>query len=79
MKKILLLLTTALAVFCITFSSCSSVEDAEYDEEEKSATEAFTDKVAHEAVDAIRSPINKARTVQQKAEDRVEGIDNIEE
>jgi hypothetical protein len=67
MKKILL---SALC-FCaaLSLAACSAP-----DNEEKGSIEQFTDEVAQDAIDAIHTPLNKARGVQDIARERNEQI-----
>jgi hypothetical protein len=65
MKKLLL---AALCFYAaLTLSACSSPDDGE-----KGSIEQFTDEVARDATDAIHSPLNKARGVQDIARQRNE-------
>ncbi len=65
MKKILL---SALC-FCaaLSLTACTAPEDGD-----KGSIEQFTDEVARDATDAIHSPLNKARGVQDIARQRNE-------
>ncbi len=65
MKKILL---PALC-FCaaLSLTACSASDDGE-----KGSIEQFTDEVARDATDAIHSPLDKARGVQDIARQRTE-------
>ncbi len=44
---------------------------------EKSAIESFTDKTAKKAVDKIRTPINKARSVKTTGENKMQNVDEM--
>ncbi len=57
-KQITALLCTAL-LLSVSVTACSNSE-----EEEKSSIEQFTDKTAHDAVNQIQAPIDKAKAVQ---------------
>jgi hypothetical protein len=63
MKKLLLPALCFCAV--LTLSACSNPDDGE-----KGSIEQFTDEVARDATDAIHSPLNKARGVQDIARQR---------
>ena len=65
MNKLLLAVLCFYAAFAL--SACSSPDDGE-----KGSIEQFTDEVARDATDAIHSPINKARGVQDIARQRNE-------
>ena len=72
MKKLLMYIFSALVVFWIGFSACSRGEDVE---PEKGKIEKFTDRIANDAVQGIKAPINKARAVQDMADKRVKALD----
>ena len=68
MKKLLLI---ALCLYAaLTLSACSNADDGE-----KGSIEEFTDEVARDATDAIHSPLNKARGVQDIARQRNEELE----
>jgi hypothetical protein len=50
--------------------SCSNTEESD----EKNAINKTTDKIAHDAVDAIKKPINKAKNVEVLTNDRTREI-----
>ena len=56
MKNLLRILLASL-ILCASLASCSSDKD----KEEKGVIEQGTDKVAHEAVQAIKTPQEKAK------------------
>jgi len=65
--------------FCITILqiavlslavSCSNSEESD----EGNVINKTTDKIAHDAVDAIKKPINKAENVQELSNDRSQKI-----
>jgi hypothetical protein len=65
MKKLLI---PALCFYAaLTLSACSNPDDGE-----KGSIEQFTDEVARDATDAIHSPLDKARGVQDIARQRNE-------
>lgn len=74
MKNLFMCFVMALSVLCISFSACSKGEDVE---SEKGEIEKITDQIAEDAVQGIKAPINKARAVQDMAEKRVKGLDNL--
>ena len=67
-KQISALLFVAL-LLSISVSACSNSED-----EEKSSIEQFTDKTAHNAVDQIQAPIDKAKAVQELVNQQQEEV-----
>ena len=77
MNKLLTYLTIVVfSAVCITFSACSKKDSSET---EKGSIEKFTDQVAEDAVKGINSPINKARSLQDRTEKRLEGIGEVSE
>jgi len=70
MKKILIA-GLSLCAF-LGAASCSAPEKEE--EGEKGRIEEFTDDVAHDATNAIRRPIDRARNVQELSRKRNEEI-----
>ena len=74
MKKLCIYFFMIVSVLCIGFSACSKGEDVE---SEKGKIEKITDQIAEDAVQGIKAPINKARAVQDMAEKRVKGLDNL--
>ena len=74
MKNLFMYLAVVLSVLCIGFSACSKGEEVE---SEKGKIEKITDQIAEDAVQGIKAPINKARAVQDMAEKRVKGLDNL--
>ena len=74
MKNLFMYFITVLSVLCICFSACSKGEDVE---SEKGKIEKITDRIAEDAVEEIKAPINKARAVQDMAEKREKGLDNL--
>ena len=73
MKKVLMCILSVLVVFWIGFSACSKSEEVET---EKGKIEKFTDQIAEEALQGIKTPINKARAVQDMADKNVKALDN---
>jgi len=65
MKKILL--PTLCFCAALGLAACSATDD-----EEKGSIEQFTDEVARDAIDAINTPLDKARGVQDIARQRNE-------
>ena len=77
MNKLLTgLIVVVFSAVCITSSSCSKNDSSEA---EKGSIEKFTDQVAEDAVRGINSPINKARSLQDRTEKRLEGIGEVSE
>lgn len=76
MKNSFMYLVVLLSVLCIGLSACAKGKEAE---SEKGKIEKTTDQIAEDAVRGIKGPINKARTVQDMAEKRVKGLDNLPE
>ena len=74
MKNLFMYLAVVLSVLCIGFSACSKGEEVE---SEKGKIEKITDQIAEDAVQGIKAPINKARAVQDIAEKRVKGLENL--
>ncbi len=58
-----------IAVLLLTFS-CSNSEEPE----ERNGIKKTTDKIAHDAVDAMKKPINSAENVQLLSNDRTQEI-----
>ena len=56
-----------LSVLCFGFSACAKGEEVDA---EKGEIEKITDQIAEDAVQGIKGPINKARAVQDMAEQR---------
>ena len=71
MKKKRIVILLILIFFGATFFACADkAEDSE-----KGAIEKFTDKTAKEAVEKIRTPINKARAVKTTGENKMKNMD----
>lgn len=60
----------ALLIGGAVLQACSNNKEAE-SESEKGTIEKMTDKAAREMVNRIRTPINKARSVKDQQEDRL--------
>ena len=67
-KRISALLFTVL-LLSVSITACSNNED-----EEKSSIEQFTDKTAHDAVNQIQAPIDKAKAVQELVNQQQEEV-----
>jgi len=67
MKKLLLVALCFSAVLMLP--ACSNPDDGE-----KGSIDQFTDEVAQDAIDAIQTPLNKARGVQDIARQRNEDL-----
>jgi hypothetical protein len=58
-------------IFCSCIALCQRAES----ESEKGTIEKMTDRAAKEMVNRIRTPINKARSVKDRQEDRFNDMD----
>lgn len=76
MKKIFFHFTVALLYAALFLSGCSSNSG---EESEKSAIRKMTDQVAHDLSHKIRDPIDKARSVKDQEEDRIEDWEDTAE
>ena len=74
MKKIMMFCVFALLFGGITFLSCSNNKEPE-SKAEKGTVEKMTDKAAKKMVNRIRTPINKARAVNDRQEDRLKDME----
>ena len=72
MKKMLLYAVIALLLSSTTLLSCSKNKEAE---SEKGTIETVIDKTAKEVVRRIRTPIEKARSVKNRQEDRLSDME----
>ncbi len=72
MKKLCMYLIIASFVFCLSFAACSKAKDAESG---KGAIDKITDRAAESATKTIKTPINKARTAQEKESERTKAMD----
>jgi len=61
-----------LAVFCIGLSACSKEEAGE---PERGKIEEMTDQAAGVMVDRIQTPIERARSADEMARERIKGMD----
>ncbi len=82
MKPALKWLLVALMLLGSTFSACSKAPDEEYagedeyyEEEEQGFVDRINKRAADEAVDYIQTPLNKARGVQDMAEQHVKDLE----
>ncbi|MGE5258600.1 MAG: hypothetical protein ACM3KE_18135 [Hyphomicrobiales bacterium] len=73
MKKILCRMLVALILLGGVFLGCSDKKDPA---KEKGAIRQMTDQVAHEAVNQIRTPIDKARSVAKLQEGKDREMDD---
>ena len=71
-KRLPMYFAMALLVFCINLSACSKDEGPK---SEKGKIEKMTDHAADVVVEKIRTPIDKARSVQEMEEERMRGLD----
>jgi len=74
MTKMLLYSVMVLFLGNAAIIACSDNKEAE---SEKGTIEKMTDKAAKEMVNKIRTPIDKARSVKNQQEDRLNEIDKI--
>ena len=72
MKKMMAYCVLALLLGGAGLLACSNNKEAEA---EKGRIEKMTDKAAKKIVNRIRSPINKARSVKDRQEDRLKDMD----
>jgi hypothetical protein len=71
-KKSYIYFATVSFIFCLTLSTCSKGKDAE---SEKGAIDKITERAAETATKKIKTPIDKARSVQEKEEERMKAMD----
>ena len=74
MKKMMTYCVFAVFLSGAALLACSNNKEAE-SESEKGTIEKMTDKAAKEMVNRIRTPINKARSVKDRQEDRLNDMD----
>ena len=74
MKKMMTNSVLALLFVSVALLTCSNNKEAE-SESEKGTIEKMTDRAAKEMVNRIRTPINKARSVKDQQEDRLNDMD----
>ena len=74
MKKMMTYCVLALFLSGAGLLACSNNKEAE-SESEKGRIEKMTDKAAKKIVNRIRTPINKARSVKDQQEDRLDNMD----
>jgi hypothetical protein len=72
MKKMMTYCVLALFLSGTGLLACSNNKEAE---SEKGRIEKMTDKAAKKMVNRIRTPINKARSVKDRQEDRLKDMD----
>jgi len=72
MRRIVKSFALALAVFCIGLSACSKDEAGE---PERGKIEEMTDQAAEVMVDTIQTPMERARSVDEMARERIRGMD----
>jgi predicted ATPase with chaperone activity len=72
MKRVMIYPAMVLLVFGINLSACSKDEGPK---SEKGKIEKMTDHAADVVVEKIRTPIDKARSVQETEEERMRGLD----
>ena len=69
-----LAIVMALFFGCTGFFACSNRDEAK-SEPQKGVIEEMTDKAAQKAINRIRTPLNKARSVAEQEEDRLSDMD----
>jgi TolA-binding protein len=74
MEKMMTYCVLALLLVSVALLTCSNNKEPE-SESEKGTIEKMTDKAAKEMVNRIRTPINKARSVKDQQEDRLNDMD----
>ena len=72
MKRHCIYLIIASVIFCLSFSACSKAKD---EESGKGAIDKITDRAAESAVKKIKTPIDKARAIQEKEGERTNAMD----
>jgi len=72
MKRQIVYLAIASFVFCMSFSACSKGKD---EEPGKGTIEKMTDRAAESATKKSKTPIDKARTLQDKENERVKAME----
>jgi len=71
MRRLLVYSASVLAVLCVGFSACSGKEE----KSEKGKIEKMTNEAADVIVDRIQKPMERARSVDEMARERVRGMD----
>ncbi len=74
MKKKIMVAAMALSCGCAALFACSNNNEAE-SEPPKGVIEQMTDNAAKKAVNRIRSPLDKARSVADQEQDRLNDMD----
>jgi hypothetical protein len=72
MKKLYVYFIIAISVFWLSFSACSKGKE---EESGKGTVEKMTDRAAETAVKKIKTPIDKARTAQEKESERTKAME----
>ena len=72
MKRQIVYLAIASIVFSMSFPACSKGKDTE---SKKGKIDAMTDRAAESATKKIKTPIDKARTLQEKENERVKAME----
>lgn len=75
MKKML----TCLMVAAALLGGSLGCTNKQGEEKEKSGIEAMTEQAGREAAEAIKGPINKARTVDDLSRERVQEMDAVKD
>ena len=65
-----------LVVLCFICSACSGGKNAD---SEKGSIEQLTEQVGKDAADGIKKPINKARKIDELAQERVDRMERAED
>ncbi len=74
MKKLITYGVLAMFLCGAVFMACSNDKDTEV-EPQKGMIEEMTDRAAKEAVNRIRTPLNKARSAANQEQDRLNDMD----
>ena len=72
MRRLFMYSALTLAVFGIAFSACSKEE---HGKSEKGKIEEMTDEAANVIVDRMKTPIDRARSVDEMARERIKSMD----
>ena len=74
MKKNIIYWLLSLLLLIFPLGCSNNGQDAETEEEEKGAIQQMNEEIAHEIVDRIQTPINKAEEATQQHEERWEEV-----
>ena len=75
-KKLMMVGAIIFFIACTVLLACSNGNDAEPElESQKGVIEEMTDKAAQEAINRIRTPLDKARSAANQEQDRLINMD----